>query len=82
MEPEAVEQAIAEYEALRREALREEDADPGLEAVRAAVFLEDVLGVRVTDEDITGDLAEHPPALRRVVGRVLPGVAGASRSVG
>ena len=69
MEPEAVEQAVAEYEALRREALREEDADRGLEAVRAAVFLEDVLGVRVSDEDITGDLSEQPPALRAVIER-------------
>lgn len=64
MDADAVEQAVAAYEAARRD-----DADPELEAVRAAVFLEDVLGVRVTDADIRGDLAQDPPALRRVLAR-------------
>jgi hypothetical protein len=71
VDADAVEQAVTEYEALRREALRQEDTDPGLEALRAAVFLEDVLGLRVTDEDIAGDLSEDPPALRQVIDRSL-----------
>ncbi len=82
MEAHAVEQAVRDYEALRREALRQEDADPGLEAVRAAVFLEDVLGLRVTDEDIAGDLAENPPALRAVLDRAAGRVIERSRGVG
>lgn len=69
MDARTAEHAVAEYEALRAEALRGGDADPGLEALRAAVFLETVLGVPVTDEDITGDLARTPPALRRVLAR-------------
>ncbi len=64
MDGEAVDQALADYRALPRD-----ESDPGLEAVRAAVFLEDVLGVRVTDDDIRGALAAPAPDLRALVAR-------------
>lgn len=64
MNADAVEQALLDYEALHRD-----DDDRGLEAVRAAIFLEDVLGVRVTDDDIRGPLAGPTPDLRGVAAR-------------
>jgi hypothetical protein len=64
-----IEQVLRDYNALRRP-----DADPELEAVRAAILLEDVFGVTLSDAEI--DLAVFTDAsavaalvsrLRRVV---------------
>jgi hypothetical protein len=44
-------QAIQDFEGLR-----DPQADPELEAVKAALFLEDVFGIRLSDEDIGPNL--------------------------
>ncbi len=69
MNRDIIEQVLRDYNALRRP-----DADPELEAVRAAILLEDVFGVTLSDAEI--DLAVFTDAsavaalvsrLRRVV---------------
>ena len=47
MNRDIVEQVLRDYEALRRP-----DADPGLEAVRTAILLEDVFEVTLPDAEI------------------------------
>jgi hypothetical protein len=42
-----VEQVLRDYDALRRP-----DTDPELEAVRAAIMLEDVFGIALSDTEI------------------------------
>ena len=41
--------------------------DPELEAIRMAVLVEDVLGVTLSDEQISGDLLLAPEALRSLL---------------
>jgi hypothetical protein len=57
-------------EALRDLArLRDPDGDPELEAVKAAIFLEDVFGITLTDAEIDPEALGSPAGLRSVVGR-------------
>lgn len=50
-------------------ALWDPDADPQLEAVRAAILLEDSLGIVLTDDDIDPGLLGDPSAMARLVER-------------
>jgi hypothetical protein len=54
-----VDRVLAEYAHLR-----EADPDPGLEAVRIAIFLEDVFGVTLRDEQIDVAVLSDADALR------------------
>jgi hypothetical protein len=60
-----VEQVLRDYEALRRP-----DMDAGLEAVRLAILLEDVLGVTVADADIDPAVCADPAAVTALVTRL------------
>ena len=59
---EHIEQVLGEIESLR-----DPCADPELEAVKAAILLEDVFGIRLTDVHITPELLNHPTAVVRLV---------------
>ncbi len=48
------------------------EGDPELEAVRTAILLEDVLGVRLSDADIRPEILGDPAAVRAL----LAGTAG------
>lgn len=61
-EPDDVDRVLAEYAALR-----DPDDDPELEAVKAAIFLEDAFDVRLTDADIDLAAIGTPEGMRRVV---------------
>ena len=69
MNRDIVEQVLRDYEALRRP-----DADAGLEAIRLAILLEDVLGVALRDADIDpavfADLAAVTALVTRLRGVV------------
>ena len=64
MTDDRVEQVLADFASLR-----DPDAEPQLEAVKTALMLEDVFGVRLTDADIDplvlGDAAAIRDLLRR-----------------
>jgi hypothetical protein len=60
-----VEQVLRDYEALRRP-----DADSGLEAVRAAILIEDVFDVVLSDADIDPAVFTDPSAVAALVARL------------
>jgi len=60
-----IEQVLREYEALRQP-----DADPQLEAVRAAILLEDVFGVTLPDAAIDPAVLADPSAVATLVARL------------
>ena len=62
MTPDEVDRLLEEYDATR-----EADADPQLEAVRAAVFVEDVFDVTLSDDEIDPAVLCHPAALRALL---------------
>jgi serine acetyltransferase len=61
-EPDELDRVLAEYTALR-----DPDGDPELEAVKAAIFLEDACGVRLDDAEIDLAVIGTPEGMRRVV---------------
>ncbi len=65
MNRDIVEQVLRDYEAVRRR-----DADAGLEAVRLAILLEDVLGVTLPDADIDPAVFADPAAVTALVTRL------------
>lgn len=65
MNRDIVEQVLRDYEALRRP-----DADAGLEAIRLAILLEDVLGVALRDADIDPAVFADPAAVTALVTRL------------
>lgn len=65
MNRDIVEQVLRDYEAVRRR-----DADAGLEAVRLAILLEDVLGVTLPDADIDPAVLADPAAVTALVTRL------------
>jgi hypothetical protein len=60
-----VEQVLRDYEALRCS-----DADAGLEAVRAAILVEDVFDVVLPDADIDPAVFADPSAVAALVARL------------
>jgi hypothetical protein len=60
-----VEQVLRDYEALRRPG-----TDPELEAVRAAILVEDVFDVVLSDADIDPAVFADPSALAALVARL------------
>jgi hypothetical protein len=69
MNRDVVEQVLRDYEALRRP-----DTDPELEVVRAAILLEDVFGITLSDAEIDpavlADFAAVAALVTRLVGAV------------
>jgi hypothetical protein len=65
MTPDIVDQVLRDYDALRRP-----DADPELEAVRIAIFLEDAFEVTLSDADIDPAVLADAPALAALVARL------------
>jgi hypothetical protein len=63
---ERIDQILQEYEAVR-----DPSGDPELEALRAAVFVEDVFGISLTDAEITLDSLGTRDATRSVILRHL-----------
>jgi len=59
-----VEQVLRDYDALRRP-----DTDPELEAVRAAILLEDVFDVVLSDAEIDPAVLADPSAVAALVAR-------------
>jgi hypothetical protein len=68
--PELVEQVLRELEELR-----DPDGDPELEAVKAAVLLEDSLDVTLSDDDIDPQLLSDPDSVAALVERRREGLA-------
>ena len=68
MNRELREQVLQDYAALRRAG-----ADPELEAVRAAILLEDVFGVTLPDGEIDAAVLAGPDAMAALLDRHLPG---------
>jgi hypothetical protein len=64
-----VEQVLREYDALPRP-----DIDPELEAVRAAILLEDVFGIVLSDAEIDPAMFADSPAVADLVARLVGGV--------
>ena len=64
MTPAQADEALREYQALRDPA-----GDPDLEAVKAAVFLEDVFGITLTEAEIDPGLLGTEAGMREVLGR-------------
>lgn len=62
---EIVEQILRDYHAVCRPG-----ADPGLEAVRAAILLEDVFGIALSDAEIDPVLLADMPAVAALVARL------------
>jgi hypothetical protein len=60
-----VEQVLRDYDALRRR-----DTDPELEAVRAAILLEDVFEVVLSDAEIDPAVFADPSAVAALVARL------------
>ena len=65
MNRDLVEQILRDYEALRRP-----DTDPELEAVRAAILLEDVFGIALSDAEIDPAVLADPSAVAALVARL------------
>ncbi len=63
-EPGRVEQVLRELEELR-----DAKGDPELEAVKAAILLEDSLGITLTDDDIDPSLLADPSSVAQLVAR-------------
>ena len=57
-----VDHVLAEYEHQRKAY-----ADPALEAVRTAIFVEDVFGLTLSDDQINPAVLTDPVALRELV---------------
>jgi hypothetical protein len=51
------------------ERIRDPQGDPELEAVKAAIFLEDVFGLVVTDDDLDPAVLGSPGGLESVLAR-------------
>ena len=64
MNPDIVEQVLRDYEALRHP-----DMDAELEAVRAAILVEDVFGVTLPDGDINPAVFADPSAVAALITR-------------
>ena len=64
MNRDLVEQVLRDYDALRRP-----DADPELQAVRAAILLEDVFEVALSDAEIDPVVFADPSAVAALVAR-------------
>jgi hypothetical protein len=62
--PDLVDDALRDFARLRDPA-----GDPELEAVKAAIFLEDVFGITLTDADIDPDVLGSAAGLRSIVSR-------------
>jgi len=62
MRPDLVDAALEDYARLRDPA-----GDPELEAVKAAIFLEDVFGVTLTDAQIAPDVIGSDAGMRSLV---------------
>jgi hypothetical protein len=62
---EIAEQVLRDYHALCRPG-----TDPGLEAVRAAILLEDVFGIALSDAEIDPALLADMPAVAALVARL------------
>lgn len=62
MNADLVDQVLAEYEHQRKA-----HADPALEAVRTAIFVEDVFGITLRDDQIDPAVLTDPAALRVLV---------------
>ena len=60
-----VEQVLRNYHALRRP-----DTDPGLEAVRAAILIEDAFDVVLSDAEIDPAVLADAPAVTALVARL------------
>jgi hypothetical protein len=60
-----VEQVLRDHAALRRG-----DADPELDAVRAAILIEDVFRVTLSDADIDPASLADPPTVAALVARL------------
>jgi hypothetical protein len=60
-----VEQVLRDYDALRRP-----DTDPELEAVRAAIMLEDVFGIVLSDAEIDSAVLADSSAVAALVARL------------
>ena len=65
MNRDIVEQVLRDYEALRHP-----DADGGLEAVRAAILIEDVFDVVLSDADIDPAVLADASALAALAARL------------
>ena len=65
MNRDIVEQVLRDYDALRRR-----DTDPELEAVRAAILLEDVFEVVLSDAEIDPAVFADPSAVAALVARL------------
>ena len=65
MNPDIVEQVLRDYDALRYP-----DADPELEAVRAAILLEDVFDVTLSDAEIDPAVLADASAMAALVARL------------
>lgn len=64
MDRHVIDEALAEYVQLRNP-----DGDPELEAVKAAIFVEDVFGVTLPDDDIDAGRLADLTALPAVIAR-------------
>lgn len=62
MNADLIDQVLAEYEHQRKAY-----ADPALEAVRTAIFVEDVFGITLRDDQIDPAVLTDPAALRVLV---------------
>jgi hypothetical protein len=60
-----IEQVLRDYQALRRP-----DADPGLEAVRVTILLEDVFDIVLSDAEIGPALLADPSAVAALIVRL------------
>ena len=69
MNPDIAGQVLRDYDALRRP-----DADPELEAVRAAILLEDVFGIALSDAEIDPAVLAGSSAVAALVARLTGGV--------
>ena len=63
------EQILTDYDALRRPG-----TDPELEAVRAAIMLEDVFGITLSDAEIDPGVLADSPAVAALVADLRGGV--------
>ena len=65
MDRDIAEQVLGDYMALRRD-----DTDPQLDAVRAAILIEDVFKITLSDTDIDPAVLADPRAVAALVARV------------
>lgn len=68
MDRDIINQVLGDYAALRRD-----DTDPELEAVRAAILIEDVFGVTLSDAEINPAVLAGPSAVAALVARLREG---------